>query len=57
MIAVDDDAYREIVKAKGKLEMETGKDLSLADAVAVTAIVVLAGYGLAKALEALSKRR
>jgi hypothetical protein len=57
MISVDDDTYRQIVKAKGRLEMESGEDLSLGEVVAGVAILVLAGYGLAKILEEISKRR
>ncbi len=57
MISVDEDTYRQIVKAKGKLEMESGEDLSLGEVVAGAAILVLAGYGLAKILEGLKKER
>ena len=57
MISVDEDTYRQIVKAKGKLEMESGEDLSLGEVVAGAAVLVLAGIGLAKLLEDLSKRR
>jgi len=56
MISVDDDTYRQIVKAKGRLEMESGEDLSLGEVVAGAAILVLAGIGLAKILEDLKKR-
>ena len=57
MISVDEDTYRQIVRAKGKLEMESGEDLSLGEVVAGAAILVLAGIGLAKLLDELSKRR
>jgi len=57
MVAIDEESYRELIKAKGKLEMETGNRVSLADAIAATAVVVLAGYGLVKAVEALSQRK
>ena len=57
MISVDEDTYRQIVRAKGKLEMESGEDLSLGEVVAGAAILVLAGVGLAKILDELSKRR
>ena len=56
MISVDDDTYRQIVRAKGRLEMESGEDLSLGEVVAGAAILVLAGIGLAKILEDLKKR-
>jgi len=56
MISVDDDTYRQIVKAKGRLEMESGEDLSIGEVVAGAAILVLAGIGLAKILEDLKKR-
>ena len=57
MISVDEATYRQIVKAKGKLEMESGEDLSLGEVVAGAAVLVLAGIGLAKLLDDLSKRR
>ena len=57
MVSISEDDYRELVRAKGKLEMESGEDLSLGDAVAAAALVILAGYGMAKILEELSKRR
>jgi len=57
MISVDEATYRQIVKAKGKLEMESGEDLSLGEVVAGAAVLVLAGIGLAKLLDGLSKRR
>ena len=57
MISVDEETYKQIVKAKGKLEMESGEDLSLGEVVAGAAVLVLAGIGLAKLLDDLSKRR
>ena len=57
MISVDEETYRELVKARGKLEMESGEALSLGEVVAGAAVLVLAGYGLAKMLEEISKRR
>ena len=57
MISVDDETYKQIVRAKGKLEMESGEDLSLGEVVAGAAVLVLAGIGLAKLLDDLSKRR
>lgn len=57
MVSISEDDYRELVRAKGKLEMESGQDISLGDAVAVAAVAILAGYGLSKILEELSKRR
>jgi len=57
MISVDEATYKQIVRAKGKLEMESGEDLSLGEVVAGAAVLVLAGIGLAKLLDDLSKRR
>ena len=57
MISVDEETYKQIVRAKGKLEMESGEDLSLGEVVAGAAVLVLAGIGLAKLLDDLSKRR
>ena len=55
MISVDEETYRELVKTKGKLEAETGKDLTLGQAIEWALIGVLAGYGLAKLAEKLSE--
>lgn len=35
MISVNEDAYRQLVRAKGKLEMETGEDLTLGEALLI----------------------
>jgi hypothetical protein len=37
--------------------MESGQDTSLGDVVAAAAVLILAGYGLSKFLEEVSKRR
>lgn len=55
MISVDEEDYRKLVKAKGKLEAETGKPLSLGEAVGWIALGALAGYGLVKLAQELSK--
>jgi len=57
MIAIDEDEYKKLIKLKGKLEMESGNDLSMGDTIALAATVILAGYGLSKILEELSKKR
>lgn len=55
MISVDEEDYRKLVKAKGKLEAETGKDLSLGEAVGWIALGALLGYTLVKLGQELSK--
>jgi hypothetical protein len=55
MISVDEKDYRKLVKAKGKLETETGRDLSLGEAIGWIALGALAGYGLVKLAQELSK--
>ena len=57
MISLDEEDYKDLVRARGKLEQETGQTISLGDVVAVAALGILAGIGIAKILEDLSKRR
>jgi hypothetical protein len=57
MISVDEEDYKELVRARGKLEQETGEPISLGDVVAVAALGILAGIGIAKIVDELSKRR
>lgn len=54
-IAVDEDTYRELVKAKAQLELKSEKNLTLGQAIGAIAIGALAGYGLAKMAEYLVK--
>lgn len=57
MVSIPEEDYKRLVQAKGKLEMESGQDTSLGDVVAAAAVLILAGYGLSKFLEEVSKRR
>jgi hypothetical protein len=57
MVSIDEDTYRQLVRAKGKLEMETGRDLTLGEAIGAIALGLLAGYGLGKLVEELSRER
>lgn len=53
MIAIDEEEYRELVKAKGKMEMESGRDITLGEAVAIAAAGILTGWALSKLMEEL----
>jgi len=53
MIAMDEAVYRQLVKAKGKMEMLTGKNISLGHAIGVAVGGVLTGIGVKKLLESL----
>lgn len=55
MISVDEETYRQIVRAKGKLEMDSGEDITLGRAVGLFALGVLAGVTTALVLEELKK--
>ena len=55
MIALDEEVYRELVKAKGKMEMMTGQNISLGQAIGVAAGGVLTGIGVKKLLESLTE--
>jgi hypothetical protein len=51
MIAIDEEEYRELVRAKGKMEMESGRDMTLGEAVAIAAAGILTGWALSKLLD------
>jgi hypothetical protein len=51
MIAIDEEEYRELVRAKGKMEMESGRDMTLGEAVAIAAAGILTGMALSMLLE------
>lgn len=55
MISVDEETYRQLVKAKGELEAKTGRDLTLGEAVGWVALGALAGYGLVRLAQELMK--
>jgi hypothetical protein len=56
-VALDDKTYRELVKAKAKLELQSEEDWTLGKALGVIVVAALAGYGLAKILEDLKKEK
>ena len=55
MIAIDEEEYRNLIKAKGRMEMESGKDLTLGQAIGIAATGVLIGLATAKLLEIINE--
>jgi len=55
-IALDEEVYRQLVKARGKLEMISGRTVSLGEAIGVAAGEVLEGLGVNRILEALEEK-
>ncbi len=55
-IALDEEVYRQLVKARGKLEMAAGRTVSLGEAIGVAANEVLEGLGVNRILEALEEK-
>ena len=56
MISVDQEAYKQLVKAKATLELKTERDISLGEALGAIALGALLGYGIAKIAEELKKK-
>ena len=51
MVSIPEDEYRQLVKAKGKLEMETGVDVSIGETIGYLALGFLAGYAAKKIID------
>ena len=51
MVAMGEDEYKELVKAKGRMEMESGIDLTIGQAIAIAAAGVLTGAAIAVLVE------
>ena len=56
-IAVDDNTYRQLVKAKARIELEEEEDLSLGEAISALVIGGLAAYGALKLWEEYNKNK
>jgi len=55
MISVDEQTYKQLMKAKAELEQKSGKGLSLGQAVGVFIAGAVAGYGITKLAQELMK--
>ena len=56
MISLDEETYKQLVRAKATLELKSERDISLGEAVGAIALGALLGYGLAKIAEELKKK-
>jgi len=54
---VDDNTYRQLVKAKARIELEEEEDLSLGEAISALVIGGLAAYGALKLWEEYNKNK
>jgi len=56
MISVDEETYKQLIKAKATLELKAEKDISLGEAIGAIALGALLGYGMVKIAEELKKK-
>ena len=56
-IAVDENTYRELIKAKARIELQEEDDLSIGEAISALVVGGLAAYGALKLWEEYNKNK